>query len=104
MQKKVFQLLVDNTSGVLSRISGLFSRRGYNIDSITAGVTADPRYTRITIATSGDDEILDQIEKQVAKLVDVRDTRNSLSRSLAQICRMRFSESHCSRRYATTLS
>ncbi|MCH4191145.1 MAG: acetolactate synthase small subunit [Butyrivibrio sp.] len=73
MQKKVFQLLVDNTSGVLSRISGLFSRRGYNIESITAGVTADPRFTRITIVTSGDDEILDQIEKQVAKLVDVRD-------------------------------
>ena len=73
MQKKVFQLLVDNTSGVLSRISGLFSRRGYNIESITAGVTADPRFTRITIVTSGDDEILDQIEKQVAKLVAVRD-------------------------------
>ena len=72
---KVFQLLVDNTSGVLSRISGLFSRRGYNIESITAGVTADPRYTRITIVTSGDDEILDQIEKQVAKLVDVRDIK-----------------------------
>lgn len=75
MQKKVFQLLVDNTSGVLSRIAGLFSRRGYNIDSITAGVTADPRFTRITIVTSGDDEILDQIEKQVAKLVDVRNIK-----------------------------
>jgi len=73
MQKKVFQLLVDNTAGVLSRISGLFSRRGYNIESITAGVTADPRFTRITIVTSGDDEILDQIEKQVSKLVDIRD-------------------------------
>ncbi len=75
MRKKVFQLLVDNTSGVLSRISGLFSRRGYNIESITAGVTADPRYTRITIVASGDDEILDQIAKQVAKLVDVRDIK-----------------------------
>ncbi len=75
MQKKVFQLLVDNTSGVLSRISGLFSRRGYNIESITAGVTADPRYTRITIVASGDDEILEQIEKQVSKLVDVRDIK-----------------------------
>lgn len=75
MREKVFQLLVDNTSGVLSRISGLFSRRGYNIESITAGVTADPRYTRITIVASGDDEILDQIEKQVAKLVDVRDIK-----------------------------
>ena len=71
--QKVFQLLVDNTSGVLSRIAGLFSRRGYNIESITAGVTADPRFTRITIVTSGDTEILEQIEKQVAKLVDVRD-------------------------------
>ena len=75
MQKKVFQLLVDNTSGVLSRISGLFSRRGYNIESITAGVTADPRFSRITIVTSGDDVILEQIEKQVGKLVDVRDIK-----------------------------
>lgn len=90
MRKKVFQLLVDNTSGVLSRISGLFSRRGYNIESITAGVTADPRFTRITIVASGDDEILDQIEKQVAKLVDVRDIKvlepdNSVYRELALI-------------------
>ncbi len=75
MNRKVFQLLVDNTAGVLSRISGLFSRRGYNIESITAGVTADPRYTRITIVASGDDEILDQIEKQVAKLVDIRNIK-----------------------------
>lgn len=75
MQKKVFQLLVDNTSGVLSRISGLFSRRSYNIESITAGVTSDPRFTRITIVASGDDEILEQIEKQVAKLVDVRNIK-----------------------------
>lgn len=75
MQKKVFQLLVNNTSGVLSRITGLFSRRGYNIESITAGVTADVRFTRITIVTSGDDEILEQIEKQLAKLVDVRDIK-----------------------------
>ncbi len=81
MQKKVFQLLVDNTSGVLSRIAGLFSRRGYNIESITAGVTADPRFTRITIVTSGDDVILEQIEKQVAKLVDVRDIKELVSTS-----------------------
>ena len=90
MHRKVLQLLVDNTSGVLSRISGLFSRRGYNIESITADVTADPRYTRITIVTSGDDEILDQIEKQVAKLVDVRDIKElrpgeSVYRELALI-------------------
>ncbi len=75
MRKKVYQLLVDNTSGVLSRISGLFSRRGYNIESITAGVTADPAFTRITIVATGDDEILEQIEKQVAKLVDIREIK-----------------------------
>ena len=75
MNRKVFQLLVDNSSGVLSRISGLFSRRGYNIESITAGVTADPRYSRITIVAQGDDEILDQIEKQVAKLIEVRNVK-----------------------------
>lgn len=73
--KKAFQILVDNNSGVLSRISGLFSRRGYNIESITAGVTAEPTITRITIVASGDDEILDQIEKQVSKLTDVRHIR-----------------------------
>ena len=72
---RVIQLIVDNTSGVLSRISGLFSRRGYNIESITAGITADPKFTRITIVTSGDEDILEQIEKQVSKLIDVRDIR-----------------------------
>lgn len=75
MQKKILSLLVDNTSGVLSRIAGLFSRRGYNIDSITAGVTADENFTRITVVCTGDDAILDQIVKQLAKLVDVRDIK-----------------------------
>ena len=69
--QRVFSLLVDNNPGVLSRISGLFSRRGYSIDSITAGVTADPRFTRITIVSSGDELILSQIEKQVRKLEDI---------------------------------
>ena len=55
--QRVYSLLVDNNSGVLSRISGLFTRRGYNIDSITAGVTADSRFTRITIVSSGDEII-----------------------------------------------
>lgn len=90
MKRKVFQLLVDNTSGVLSRISGLFSRRGYNIESITAGVTANPKYTRITIVTNGDEDVLEQIEKQVAKLVDVEDIKElepekSVYRELALI-------------------
>ena len=71
MRKQVYSLLVDNTPGVLSRIAGLFSRRGFSIDSITAGVTADPRFTRITVVASGDERILSQIEKQVRKLEDV---------------------------------
>ena len=64
----VFSLLMDNTPGVLSRIAGLFTRRGYNIESITAGVTADPRYTRMTVVSNGDDDVLEQIEKQIRKL------------------------------------
>lgn len=75
MRKQVYSLLVDNNPGVLSRIAGLFSRRGYSIDSITAGMTADPRFTRITVVTSGDELILSQIEKQVRKLEDVREIK-----------------------------
>ena len=67
MRKVVFSILVDNTSGVLSRIAGLFSRRGYNIDSLTVGVTADPRYSRATVVAKGDEIILDQIEKQLSR-------------------------------------
>ena len=66
-------LLVENTPGVLSRISGLFSRRGYNIESITAGGTENPNYTRITVVASGEDLVLEQIRKQIAKLVDVKE-------------------------------
>ena len=69
MRKQALSILVENTSGVLSHISGLFSRRGYNIDSFSSGVTADPRYTRITIVASGDEQILEQIE--MANLLDV---------------------------------
>ena len=71
MRDEVYSLLVHNSFGVLSRISGLFSRRGYNIASITAGTTADPRFTRITVVATGDEAILEQIEKQVRKLEDV---------------------------------
>lgn len=71
MKRRVLSILVDNTAGVLSRVSGLFSRRGYNIDSLTVGVTADPKYSRMTVVCSGDELILDQITKQLEKLVDV---------------------------------
>jgi len=72
MNKRVLSILVDNTSGVLSRVSGLFSRRGYSIDSLTVGETENAAYSRMTVVVHGDDQVLDQIEKQVAKLEDVR--------------------------------
>jgi acetolactate synthase-1/3 small subunit len=71
MKRKVFSVLVANTAGVLNRVAALFSRRGYNIDSLTVGETENPAYSRMTIVCTGDDEILEQIEKQISKLVDV---------------------------------
>jgi acetolactate synthase-1/3 small subunit len=67
----VISLLVENHQGVLSRIAGLFSGRGYNLESITAGITTDPSVTRITLVSSGDDNIIIQIKKQLEKLIDV---------------------------------
>ena len=71
MRKQVFSLLVRNNAGLLSRVAGLFSRRGYNIDSITSGPTMDKSITRITVVATGDEQILTQIGKQLAKLEDV---------------------------------
>ena len=85
MRRQVLSLLVENNPGVTSHISGLFSRRGYNIDSFSSGVTADPRYTRITIVVSGDEQILEQIEKQLAKLEDVLEPGSSVTRELIMV-------------------
>ena len=71
MQKRVLSVLVENHSGVLSRISGLFSRRGYNIDSLSVGETEDPTISRMTIVADADEYTLEQIKKQLNKLVDV---------------------------------
>ena len=71
MKKHVLSVLVENHSGVLSRISGLFSRRGYNIDSLSVGETEDPNISRMTIVADADEYILEQIKKQLNKLVDV---------------------------------
>jgi acetolactate synthase-1/3 small subunit len=67
----IISLHVENQQGVLARISGLFSGRGYNLESITAGVTADPTVTRITLACRGDDAVVEQIKKQLNRLIDV---------------------------------
>lgn len=85
MKKKVLSILADNTSGVLSRVSGLFSRRGYNIDSLTVGETEDPRFSRMTVVARGDDQILEQITRQLAKLEDVREVKELVDG--AAVCR-----------------
>jgi len=74
----VLSILVDNTAGVLSRVSGLFSRRGYNIDSLTVGETQDPAFSRMTVVVNGDDQILTQIKNQLLKLEDVREVKELL--------------------------
>ncbi|GHV77720.1 acetolactate synthase small subunit [Spirochaetia bacterium] len=71
MKQHVVSALVENRAGTLSRVSGLFSRRGFNIDSLTVGTTEDASISRMTIAVTGDDAVLEQIIKQLSKLVDV---------------------------------
>lgn len=75
MNRRVLSVFVDNTSGVLNRVAGLFSRRGYNIDSLTVSETEDPKYSRMTIVVHGDDETLEQIKKQILKLEDVKEIK-----------------------------
>ena len=75
----VLSILVDNTAGVLSRVSGLFSRRGYNITSLTVGETENPKFSRMTVVVRGEEQILEQIYKQVEKLEDVVEITHLLS-------------------------
>jgi len=69
--KHTIAILVENHAGVLSRISGLFSRRGFNIESLAVGITDDPAVSRITIVVEGSDSVIEQVEKQLNKLIDV---------------------------------
>lgn len=71
MERYVLSVLVENHAGVLSRVSGLFSRRGFNIDSLTVCETHNPQQSRMTIVVQGDEYVLEQIEKQLSKLVEV---------------------------------
>jgi len=70
-KRMVLSILVDNTAGVLSRVAGLFSRRGYNIDSLTVGETENSKISRMTVAATGEDNVLEQIKNQLTKLEDV---------------------------------
>lgn len=90
MERHVLSILVENQSGVLSRVAGLFTRRGYNIDSLTVGETTDSKISRMTIVVRGDEYILEQIRKQLNKLIDVIEIvqlmpENSVNRELALI-------------------
>jgi len=90
MDKFVLSVLVENKAGVLSRVSGLFSRRGYNIDSLTVCATHDPDVSRMTIVVKGDEYILEQIQKQLAKLQEVIsikkcDSHETVQREMALI-------------------
>ncbi|OGR82083.1 MAG: acetolactate synthase small subunit [Elusimicrobia bacterium RIFCSPLOWO2_01_FULL_64_13] len=69
--KHTLSVLVENKAGVLARIAGLFSARGYNIDSLAVGETEDPSVSRMTIVVQGDERVLEQVEKQLNKLIDV---------------------------------
>lgn len=88
--KHTISILVENHAGVLSRISGLFSRRSFNIDSLAVGVTDDPTVSRITIIVNGDDYTVEQVTKQLNKMVDViklkqLDSSNDICRELLLI-------------------
>lgn len=90
MGKQTISVLVENHPGVLSKVAGLFSRRAFNIDSLAVGVTENPDISRITIVVDGDDYVVEQVSKQLNKLIDVIKTRqldrnDSVSRELALI-------------------
>ncbi len=90
MKRHVLSILVDNQAGVLSRVSGLFSRRGYNIDSLSVGETENSGISRITVVVICEEEDIEQIIKQVEKLIDVRrvvdmTTRRAVFRELTLI-------------------
>ena len=71
MQKYILSVIVQNNAGVLARVSSLFGRRGYNIDSLTVSATTDPKISRMSIIVQGDEPILEQIIKQLLKLEEV---------------------------------
>jgi len=90
MAKHTLSVLVENHAGVLSRVAGLFSRRGFNIDSLAVGITENPEISRMTIVVDGDEYIVEQVCKQLNKLIDVikikrLDSTESVSRELALI-------------------
>jgi len=90
MANHILSVLVENQAGALSKVTGLFSRRGFNIESLAVGITEKPEISRITIVVDGDERTVDQVCKQLAKLICVLtvmalDSENSISRELVLI-------------------
>lgn len=90
MAKHILSVLVENHAGVLSRVAGLFSRRGFNIESLAVGITENPEVSRMTIVVDGDDYTVEQVSKQLNKLIDVIKLKNldnteSITRELSLI-------------------
>ena len=96
--KKIYSVLVENRSGVLCKVAGLFSRRCFNIDSLAVGETDDPEVSCMTIVSSGDDRTIEQIEKQLNKKLDVIkvktfDEPHSISREL-MLCKVKYNKNN----------
>ena len=85
IKKRIYSVLVENRSGVLCKVAGLFSRRCFNIDSLAVGETDDPAVSCMTIVSGGDERTIEQIEKQLAKLVDV--SKIQMLPADASVCR-----------------
>lgn len=89
MVKHVLGVLVENQPGVLAKVAGLFSRRGFNIESLAVGTTEDPTVSRMTIVVEGDENVIEQVAKQLNKLIDVIRVadiaKDSVARELALI-------------------
>jgi acetolactate synthase-1/3 small subunit len=88
--KHTIAVVVENKSGVLTRIAGLFSRRSFNIESLSVGATDNPEYSRMTLSVQGDEEVLEQVIKQLSKLINVirvseLEPEDSVERELAMI-------------------
>lgn len=97
MMKRIYSVLVENRSGVLSKVAGLFSRRSFNIDSLAVGETDDPSVSCMTIVSSGDERTMEQIEKQLNKKLDVIKVKTfeesaSISREL-MLVKIRYNKS-----------
>ncbi len=90
MERYTLSVLVENNPGVLSRVVGLFSRRGFNIHSLSVGTTQDPQVSRITIEVNGDAQIVEQVSKQLSKIMEVIKIKTDKQRCLIFIFFLNF--------------